>query len=123
MGGASAKEREPPAGDNWQNLTKAAKENRKSIVAAILTVDKNLALKTKKSGASALMLAAQKGSTDAVLVLIAAGANVNQSRNKDLATALHAACLMGHEEVVAELLLAGANPRAKYVTASTLCVV
>ena len=60
----------------------------------------------------ALMIAAQKGSVDAVKELLSQGAKVN-AQNNNGCTALHWAARNGHTEVVLALLEAGADASLK----------
>ena len=68
--------------------------------------------KDPAGGASALIVAALYGQTEAARVLVDNGASVN-SRNNDGATALHVAAFFCHPETVALLLDQGADPGAR----------
>ena len=64
-------------------------------------------------GNTGLILAAQKGHTEAVRLLLKAGADVNLANKEDGQTALLQACWDGHGETLRLLLENGANARHK----------
>ncbi|HLV80546.1 MAG TPA: ankyrin repeat domain-containing protein, partial [Chthonomonadaceae bacterium] len=79
-------------------------------VRALLSLGADLELRTE-GGNTALNLAAQKGSQEAIGLLLAHGARIEE-RGYDGATALAAAASLDRPDVVAALLAAGANPNA-----------